>query len=293
MILYLVVRGISAVNGAHRGGEMRKECESTRKYLRRYMSGHLFKTEQMRVRCHLKKCALCSSELQALKRAEETKRLLKDITPPEGVVQRVKEGVSGLSRIKKLLYRPLWLALIAASAAGAYFYIVVPIQRHFERQSAEIAALSLPEARDTAVSSSPEPAAQPSKQRELRRHQEQGKEAGGEIEPLTITITVEDEKAAVNSINTVMQGHAALKGMRFTDNAKEITGLLTSKDLLILFHRIESIGRIRYDRARFASFHTAELIPFVMKLRTAPSKPAPPEPVQGPVQEALPGAPAQ
>lgn len=264
---------------------MRKECEGTRKYLRRYLSGHLFRLEQMRVERHLKKCALCSSELQALKRAAEAKKLLKDITPPEGVVQRVKEGVSGLSSLKKLLYRPLWLTVIALAAAGVYFYIIVPIQRHFERQSAEIAALSKPAAEPSTGPSIPEPAAQPKSRPEPQEHQGQGASADEKIEPLTITIIVEDEKAAVNRINAVMQGHAYLKGMRFSDNVKEISGLLTSKDLLTFFHRINSVGRIRYDRARFNSFHTAELIPFVMKLRLAPPKPVLPQPAQ----EALPG----
>ena len=89
---------------------MKKDCAYTRKSLRKYLHGHLFKPEQIRVERHLRSCVMCYTEYQALKQAAETKQYLKDITPPEGIVQRVQAGVSGLAKLKKILYRPLWLA---------------------------------------------------------------------------------------------------------------------------------------------------------------------------------------
>lgn len=251
---------------------MRRDCEQTRKSLRKYLQGHLFKPEQIKIERHLKKCALCSSELQALKRAQETKKLLKDITPPESVVERVKEGVSVFGGIKKLLYRPLWIAAIIAAAAGTYFYVVIPITLYFERERAEVAALS---------SGEPAPAQPPSPQEALSLPQAPANvepsaptDARSKTEPLVITVLVEDERQAIERINSVMEGHAVLRSMRFSEKVKEISGSLTQKELLTLFNRIEPVGQIRYSRSRFESFPSTEPLPFVMRLKAVPAPPA-------------------
>jgi predicted anti-sigma-YlaC factor YlaD len=38
---------------------MKKDCAYTRKSLRKYLHGHLFKPEQIRVERHLRSCVMC------------------------------------------------------------------------------------------------------------------------------------------------------------------------------------------------------------------------------------------
>lgn len=247
---------------------MRRECEHTRKSLGKYLQGHLFKPEQIRIERHLKKCPLCSSELQALKFATETRKLLKDITPPESVVERIKGGVSVLASLKRLLYRPLWIAGIVAAAAGIYFYVVVPIQLHFERERAEVAALSSSEPLSDPAPMSEEPAVLPP-----QVNSTPASARPKTTDPLIVTMLVSDEKAAMAGINAVMEGHAVLKSMRFTETTREISGRLSRKELLIFFNRIESLGRIRYSSSRLESFPSTEPIPFVMRLKVLPGTP--------------------
>ena len=258
---------------------MNKECEQTRRSLRKYLHGHLFMPEQMKIERHLKKCVVCSSEFQALKRAAETRRYIKDITPPEGVVQRVKAGVSGLSRLKKILYRPLWVAGIIAVAALAYFYALTPHRYDSELEGTGVAP-------DTTTQ--PLPAAPPAPQvaaKAAAKAPVEPKKTAPEpalspgIEPLVITISVDDEQTATRRINEVMRGHATLRNMRFSDTVKEISGSLTAKELITFFNRIENAGRVHYSGARLASFPAAASVPFIMRLRTEQ------RPAERPVQQ--------
>src|SRR6266508_2594897 len=105
---------------------MDKECERTRNALPDYLRGHVFRISRNRIDGHLQTCAVCRSEFEALKRTEETRQLLKDIDAPAGVAQRVKQGISELSKLKKILYRPLWLAGITLVAAGIFYYAMLP-----------------------------------------------------------------------------------------------------------------------------------------------------------------------
>ena len=50
---------------------MKKDCAYTRKSLRKYLHGHLFKPEQIRVERHLRSCVMCYTEYQALEQAAE------------------------------------------------------------------------------------------------------------------------------------------------------------------------------------------------------------------------------
>ncbi len=247
---------------------MNKECEHTRRSLRKYLHGHLFMPEQMKIERHLKKCVVCSSEFQALKRAAETRRYIKDITPPEGMVQRVKAGVSELSRLKKLLYRPLWVAGIIAVVALVYFYALTP-----HRHVSELEGTGVP----TDATTQPLPASSPPSQVAVKAAAKapvEPKKTAPEpvlspgIEPLVVTISVDDEQTATRRINEVMQGHATLRGLRFSDTVKEISGSLIAKELLTFFSRIENAGKVHYSRTRLASFPAAAPVPFVMRLRT-------------------------
>ncbi|OGW55774.1 MAG: hypothetical protein A2Z46_05845 [Nitrospirae bacterium RBG_19FT_COMBO_55_12] len=253
---------------------MNKECEHTRRSLRKYLHGHLFMPEQMKIERHLKKCVVCSSEFQALKRAAETRRYMKDITPPEGMVQRVKAGVSGLSRLKKILYRPLWVAGIIVVVALVYFYAQTP-----HRYDGELEGTGAPLDTTTQplpAAASPSRAAAKATAKAPVEPEKTVPAPSPGIEPLVITISVDDEQAATRRINEVMRGHATLRSMRFSDTVKEISGSLTAKELLTFFNRIENAGKVNYSRTRLASFPAAAPVPFVMRLKTEQRPAEPP-----------------
>jgi hypothetical protein len=279
---------------------MKTECEQTRKSFRKYLQGHLFKPEQLKIDRHLRKCAHCSSELQTLKRVAETRKYIKDITPPEGMVQKVKAGVSGLSRLRKLVYRPLWILAMAAAGTAVYLYALPSLLHDRDFDSIEapvppavVQPASTPPAAPQAAAQAARP--EPSKPR-------QSPPPSPAVNPLTVTITAENERAAMNRINSVMQGHALLRTMQFSDTVKEISGSLTAKELLTFFNRIESVGKVSYSSSRLESFPTAQPVPFVIRLKAAPATMGKPvdksvdnpvgkaveKPVEGPVEKPAP-----
>jgi len=191
---------------------------------------------------------------------------------------RVKAGVSGLSRLKKILYRPLWVSGILAVGALVYFYALTP-----HRQGGEFDGTGVPSGTTTQPlpATLPPPgttagakvaAPEPTKSRPAPG-------AAADVDPLVISVTVDDEQTAMRRINEVMQGHATLRNMRFTDAVKEISGSLTSKELLTFFNRIEQAGKIHYSHARLVSFPAATPVPFIMRLKAAP------RPVERPIQQ--------
>jgi hypothetical protein len=244
---------------------MKKECAHTRKALPKYLHGHLFKLEQIRIERHLRSCVVCHSQYQALKRSAETKQFLRDITPPEGVVQRMKESVSGLAKLKKVLYRPLWLAGIVVVAAVIYHYATLPRQLDVELDNI-VKTAPTSTAPVTPVPPTPAPAP-------VEVAPPRALEPAKAMEPLPVTITTENDKAAIRRINEIMRGHGQLRKLRFSDTVREISGSLTAKELLTFFNRIEPAGKISYSRKRFESFPSAQTIPFVMKMIVAPTAP--------------------
>ena len=264
-----------------KASSMKKECAATRKSLRKYLHGHLFKLEKIRIERHLKTCVVCASEYQALKQASETRRLLKDITPPEGLVQHLKEGASTLAKLKKLLYRPLWLAAIVG------VIVLVSINLASRRRDLEIenlekslpppaalmgAVTSTPTVTHAAVPAQPVPVlpatAPPS------AHRPVSEAPSGE--PLVITVTPENEQAAMQRINEVMRGHGSLWKLQFSDTVREISGSLTGKELLTFFNRIESTGKVTYSRKKSEFIQSVHPIPFIVKLKPASKIAGPP-----------------
>jgi len=267
---------------------MKKECEHTRKMLRRYRRGHVFATDRKRIERHLKACPVCNSEYQALKRTVETQELLRDITPPEGVAQRVRAGVSTFGKARKLFYRPLWIAALVALVWVVYAYVLPSLlhDRDLENYGMHAPALV------TAPTASPAPAsaASPTVPAVAVKQPEQpaAKPAptAQNVKPLMVTITVENEQVAMKKINAVMKGHALLRTMRFTDAMKEVSGSLTARELLTFFGRIESTGKITYSQARLEAFPAAQALPFVLRLKAAPRAVPAERPVEKPRQEA-------
>lgn len=249
---------------------MKKQCEQTRKQLRRYLRGHVFAPERKRIEHHLKTCLHCATEYQSLRRSDETTRFLKEITPPEGVVQKMKTGVLSLSSIKKILYRPHWILIIGAAGFVLYQYVINPYLHEQEREWRELTAPSAPAVVSTpappvpAAAVAPAPAPGESKQAETA-----AAPAARKGDPLVVTITVEEEQG-MRRINDVMRGHGVLRTKRFSDTVKEIPGDLTAKELLTFFNRIETVARISYSRSRLEAFPSAQPLPFVLRLKTIP-----------------------
>ena len=253
---------------------MKKECAHTRKMLPNYLRGHLFKLEQVRIERHLKSCVVCYSQYQSLKRADETRKYLKDITPPEGMVQIVKEGVTGLGSLKKVLYRPLWILGIIAALTISIYFLNKPRQLDVEidnivktspTSSAQAAPAPLP------------PAARPDAVKpQAAEHQAApvaAPIAPPVVEPLAISITIDDDKASLRRINGIMAGHGQLRKYKFTTTVREISGSLTTKELRTFFNRVETFGKISYSQKRFGAFPSAREIPFVIKLTLVPKAP--------------------
>ncbi len=268
---------------------MRRDCTKMSKALNNYLHGHLFRAEQKKIERHLKKCGFCCAELEALKQTAATKRLLRDITPPEGVVQRVRESVSGLSRLKKLIYRPLWIAGIVAAAVVS-FYFFSPQQGNVGKEGAgPIAESAAPSEQKKKADTAPASASKPKMS---------GKTATVPpgVKPLKVTLTITGGRRARANINAVMQGHAVFRTMRFTKSVKQISGNLTAKELITFFNRVSPTARIYYSRSHLKTFPMAQPIPFVITLREVRGKPKKPaaEPVTAEsAQQAADGTAAQ
>jgi hypothetical protein len=114
---------------------MNEECERTKKALPDYLRGHVFRITRNRIDRHLQTCVVCRSEFEALRSTEETRQILKYVDSPGGVAYRLKEGIFALAKLKKILYRPLWLAGIVLVAAGLLYYAMLPRQLDLEIES--------------------------------------------------------------------------------------------------------------------------------------------------------------
>jgi len=261
---------------------MKKECERTRAVLPDYLRGHVFWTTRNRIERHLEHCVVCKSEFDALSRMEETRQLLKYIDSPEGVAHRVKEGISTLTKLKKILYRPLWLAGIALAVAGAYYYATLPRQLDIEIENivktapVNTSSMSSAAPQSTApvvtmpVGSVLTPVTKPV--------------PAPSVAPLSVSITPVNETSAIRHINEIMQGHEQLRTLKFSETRRELSGKLIEHELLTFFDRIKDMAKVRYDRRRLKSFPASQQVPFVLTLKAAPKTVEKPVRAQMPVQ---------
>jgi hypothetical protein len=262
---------------------MKKECERTRRALPDYLRGHVFKMTRIRIERHLERCVVCRSEFEALRRTEETRQILKDINAPESVVGRVKEGVSSIRRLKTVIYRPLWMAGLVLIAAAVYYYIVTPRQLdiEIERIVKTEPTVSAPTTSVPAVAANA-PVTPRGSKKLVPPHAAATPPAP---ERLVVTITADNDKAAVRRINEIMHGHSQLQQLKFSDSAREVGGSLTANELVIFFNRIRSVAKVSYSRKRFQSFPASEPIPFMMKLVIVPGRSEEPGSIAQPVQK--------
>lgn len=267
------------------------ECAYTRKSLKKYLLGHLFRFQKNRIDRHVKSCALCKSEFDALKRGEETRQILKYIDLPEGMAHQVKEGVSALAKLKMILYRPLWIAGLAVAVAGLAYYATLPRQIDLEIESlvktAPVSTAAAPPAPVAATDMATTVVSTPAAVAQVAAAVP---EAAPEVKPLAVSITPLNETSAIRRINEVMRGHGQMRKLKFSKTEREMSGKLTAQELLTFFARIEEAATVRYNRKRFESFPDAQQIPFVLTLKAAPRTAETPATDQAPAQNAKPFA---
>jgi len=273
---------------------MKKDCERTRKAFPRYLRGHVFRTERSRIERHLSTCVLCRSEYEGLKRADETRQILKDINASEGVVERLKDTGSTLSGLKKIFYRPLWIAAIVLAAGGIYYYAITPRQLDLEiDQIVKSEPAATPSAQPgepkptaetnvaTTPSSSPHSAVTPTA-------------SAPPVTPLVVSITPKNGKTAVRRINEALRGHGKPQQTKLSETVREVSGTLTAQELQAFVSRIEPVATLHYNRKRLESFPDGQSVPFTLKLKAAPKTDANPplsgKPVQAPGTTQVPAA---
>ncbi|HEX9021863.1 MAG TPA: hypothetical protein VF903_11445 [Nitrospirota bacterium] len=243
---------------------MKKECAYVRRSLTRYLSGHLFKPQKIRIDRHLKSCVVCRSEYEALRQAEQTRLILKDIAPAEGILSRLRQWFSATSGLKKIAYRPLWIAGIVAAAAIIYHYAVTPRRIDVELERIEKSAPA-----GTVPAAAPRTAA-PDKSEITAQA------PAAEPFPISLGISQGQEKTAIGRINEVIQRQGKLANKIFSDETRSLSGTLTAGDLHVLLKRLAQRCQVSYNRRRFASFSKAQPVAFVLTLQSAPRPAASP-----------------
>jgi hypothetical protein len=209
---------------------MKKECERTRKALPDYLRGHVFWTTRNRIERHLEHCVVCKSEFDALRCMEETRQLQKYIDSPEGVAHRVKESISTLTKLKKILYRPLWLAGIALIVAGVCYYAMLPRQLDIEIENIVKTAPVTTSPTSSAGLQPKSPVVSMPAVGVLRPVQKPVPTPA--VAPLSVSITPVNETTAIQRINEVMQGHGQLRTLKFSETQRELSGKRIEHELL-------------------------------------------------------------
>jgi hypothetical protein len=210
--------------------------------------------------------------------------------------------VSGLSRLKKLIYRPLWVTAMAGFVAAIYFFVIAPLHRISEREALSIptgtapapvaaspaaapavAAPSVPS--PAPLAAAPVPGIQPPKAADAAgrpsdpavQNQRIATAVPSRTQRIKVTITAEDEQAAIKKINEVLQEHASLNTLSMTDDRREVDGTLGSGELLTLFDRLRAAGKVRYSKKSLDAFSSQESVPFSITLKRAPKSARPAE----------------
>jgi hypothetical protein len=262
---------------------MKEECEKTRKAFPKYLYGHVFRTERTRIERHLVQCAICRSEFDALRQAEETRQILRDIDVPGGVVDRVKDGVFALGKLKKIFYRPLWLAGIAAVAAAVLYYLMTPRQLDLD---IEKIVRTAPTASTSVLPAAPEAAPRNEAAPTVPARTSVAPPAAAPVpakqEPLVVTVVPNSSTTAARRINLILKGYALSPKTRISETESAVTGSLAAPELLTFLERIGQSAKVSFSRERFDAFPAAQPIPFILKLKAASRSVQKPRPADRP-----------
>ncbi len=245
---------------------MKRECVYTRNLLRRYVRGHVFALQKIKINRHLKTCVVCRSELEGIRREEETRQILKYIDVSEGILHHLGRWIAAFGKLRKLVYRPLWTAgAVAILAAGFYFaisyYATMP-----RKLDQEIDRIVKTAPTGSAAVQAAAPSSAPSRTQPATA-------SAPALEPLVVTIIPGDNTSAVNRINGVMRGNTGFRQQHFSESSRELTGSMPAGDLLAFFDRIGPSAEVRFNRKRLDSFPAGQAVPFVLKLKAAPPSP--------------------
>jgi hypothetical protein len=279
-----------------------KDCARTRKALPDYLHGHVYWLTRIRIGRHLEHCAVCRSEFETLRRMEETRGLLNELDISGGVARHIQQGLSKLAKLKKILYRPLWIAGLALAAAAGYHYAMQPRQLDLEIdnivKTAPVSTYPTASTVQQPTASAPQPvvkAPKPVHEHHLTPSAAPLPEATAQKpvqkpapspdrEPMAVSITPVNETSAVRHINDMIQEHAQLRTLTFSKAHRELSGRLTVEELVALLERIKNVANVRYDPNRLKSFPPAQQVLFVLILKAAPKTIEQPVPTQEPVQ---------
>ncbi len=252
---------------------MKKECAYTRKLMRKYLQGHVFKYQQIKITRHLNSCPVCRSEFQSLEHIDDTRQLLDDVNSGGGALQLLKGGAQAFGRLKVLFYRPLWLLVIAGTAVFIYIKVIVPGQRDIEIENIE---KTVPAAVVSAVAPTPSPIPTATPSSAASQHTPASSQKGAPVsapapaaavEPLIVVITPKDE-TTTGEVNALLRGYDQFKNKSFSGSVHQVSGALVQGEFLGLFRTIEGFGKVSYNRKKFASFPPSQPIPFVMKMKS-------------------------
>jgi predicted anti-sigma-YlaC factor YlaD len=232
--------------------------------LPKYLRGHIFAINRARIERHLSQCVLCRSEYEGLRKAEETRRILEHINAPEGMIERIRAGVLTLGKLKKVIYRPLWIIGILLIVGAVYYYEVTPRQLDLEIERIVKTDPSSTMAGDNRILSAmsatahAHPTMTPNQVATLPVTTQA---------PLVVIITSNNDTSAVGNINDILHGYGKMQNVKFSKTTKEISASLTARELGVLFKRIESIAKVNYSRQQFNKFQPTAQVPFVLRLK--------------------------
>jgi hypothetical protein len=264
---------------------MKKDCSYTHKRLARYAGGRLFALQRRRVQRHLAVCQICRSEFDAIRQAEETRRLLMHVDLPEGLGAVARAGAASISFLRRLLYRPVWLLLLVVSAAAIYRYAIVPVLHDPDLERLYAPSISQP----TSPVSPAQNASEPPPVNETVGKAAAVSPQSAELLFVTITLERDSEKVGISRINQAMKEYGVPSDMRFGDSVRQVSGSLTVAELSALFKRIQGSGKLSYKRSRLANAGERDLIPFELRLRVveASRQAAPASAVAPPVEKTM------
>ncbi|MBW3625611.1 MAG: zf-HC2 domain-containing protein [Armatimonadetes bacterium] len=174
-------------------------CENYTLFLSAYVDDEVNPTERAWVEGHLKGCADCRAELQALREAAQFASLLPEVLPPPDlrsqILLRTSRRPGFWPRVRTALHRPaVWSPALAAGVVG-----IVVLASQSGKSPAPTASPSAPPARPAPLATAPRPAPAPTAPLATAPLPQPEDETGikGIMQRLEETLTAQPEPAPV------------------------------------------------------------------------------------------------